>query len=71
MPPYGPVLYEFGCDKCGRFSRREKLSAKSTPCPTCGNPAHRLYSSSFSIHYVPSYNEALAETQDLMDRGKI
>jgi len=64
-------LYDFHCPNCGTFERFARVEEKHIDCPTCGLTAKRKFSSSYSIQYVPGYSEALEETQDLMDRGKI
>lgn len=64
-------LYDFQCPNCGTFEARARVGEKQIDCPKCGLIAARKYSSTYNIHYVPGYNEALEETQDLMDKGKI
>ena len=38
--------YDFSCENCGVFEQRLSLDRvrEATPCPTCGEPACRVYS---------------------------
>lgn len=39
-------LYEYQCEKCGRFERIVKFSDPPlAACPTCGGPVQKLFSS--------------------------
>ncbi len=39
-------IYEFVCDRCGRFELRRSVTSAGAParCPSCEAEAHRLYS---------------------------
>jgi len=64
-------IYEFVCDCGGSFEVRCPISTEAAVCPKCGAQAPRVYSSSFSIHVVPTYSEACEETDQMMRKGKI
>ena len=41
----GVPLYEYQCEKCGRFELIRKFSeAPLAACPTCGKPVQKLLS---------------------------
>lgn len=43
-------IYEYKCDKCGKFEKMQRMSdAPLTTCPKCGGPVKKLISHNVGI----------------------
>ncbi|HHY17631.1 MAG TPA: zinc ribbon domain-containing protein [Firmicutes bacterium] len=43
-------IYEYKCDKCGKFEKLQRMSdAPLTTCPQCGGPVKKLISHNVGI----------------------
>jgi putative FmdB family regulatory protein len=68
-------LYEYHCQKCGRFETLQKFSdGPLTACPTCGGTVERLISApAFQFKgsgwYVTDYGKSGAEAQGSKESG--
>lgn len=43
-------IYDYKCEKCGRFEKLQKITESVLPeCPVCGSPVERLISKNVGI----------------------
>lgn len=48
-------IYEYRCDKCGKFEKLQKISAEPLKvCPTCGGQAERIISKNVGVVFKGS-----------------
>lgn len=48
-------IYEYKCEKCGKFEKMQKVSEASlTECPTCGSSVQRMISKNVGIVFKGS-----------------